>query len=90
MKVSVIGAGLGGLLAGAALSKGHDVDVYERLDIYGGRFTNLPYNGFQLTTALHHDTSRPHRPAGRPPESGGRGREDRPDQPHGLLHDEGQ
>ncbi|HTY90144.1 MAG TPA: NAD(P)/FAD-dependent oxidoreductase [Methanocella sp.] len=54
MRVSIIGAGLGGLLAGAALSKEHDVDVYERLDIYGGRFTNLPYKGFQLTTgALH-------------------------------------
>lgn len=54
MKVSVIGAGLGGLLAGAALSKEHDVDIYERLDIYGGRFTNLPYKGFQLSTgALH-------------------------------------
>ncbi len=53
-RVVVIGSGLGGLLAGAALSKEHDVDVYERLDIYGGRFTNLPYRGFQLTTgALH-------------------------------------
>jgi phytoene dehydrogenase-like protein len=54
MKVAIIGAGLGGLLAGAALAKEHDVDVYERLDIYGGRFTNLPYEGFQLSTgALH-------------------------------------
>ncbi|HTX43783.1 MAG TPA: NAD(P)/FAD-dependent oxidoreductase [Methanocella sp.] len=54
MKVAIIGAGLGGLLAGAALSKENDVAVYERLDIYGGRFTNLPYKGFQLSTgALH-------------------------------------
>jgi phytoene dehydrogenase-like protein len=54
MRISIIGAGLGGLLAGAALSKEHDVDIYERLDMYGGRFTNLPYKGFQLTTgALH-------------------------------------
>ena len=54
MKVAVIGGGLGGLLAGAALSKEHDVQVFERLDIYGGRFTNLPYKGFQLSTgALH-------------------------------------
>lgn len=54
MRAAIIGAGLGGLLAGAALAKKYDVDVYERLDIYGGRFTNLPYRGFQLTTgALH-------------------------------------
>jgi phytoene dehydrogenase-like protein len=54
MKVAIIGGGLGGLLAGAALSKDHDVRVFERLDMYGGRFTNLPYKGFQLTTgALH-------------------------------------
>lgn len=54
MKVAIIGGGLGGLLAGAALSRDHDVRVYERLDMYGGRFTNLPYKGFQLSTgALH-------------------------------------
>jgi len=62
MKVAVIGAGLGGLLAGAALAKEHDVDVYERLDIYGGRFTNLPYKGFQLSTGALHMI--PHGPAG--------------------------
>jgi len=54
MKVAVIGGGLGGLLSGAALAREHDVHVFERLDIYGGRFTNLPYKGFQLSTgALH-------------------------------------
>jgi phytoene dehydrogenase-like protein len=62
MKVAVIGAGLGGLLAGAALAKEHDVDVYERLDIYGGRFTNLPYKGFQLSTGALHMI--PHGPTG--------------------------
>jgi phytoene dehydrogenase-like protein len=62
MKVSIIGAGLGGLLAGAALSREHDVDIYERLDIYGGRFTNLPYQGFQLTTGALHMI--PHGPSG--------------------------
>jgi phytoene dehydrogenase-like protein len=62
MKVAVIGAGLGGLLAAAALAKEHDVEVYERLDIYGGRFTNLPYKGFQLSTGALHMI--PHGPAG--------------------------
>lgn len=62
LRVAIIGAGLGGLLAGAALSKEHDVDIYERLDIYGGRFTNLPYEGFQLTTGALHMI--PHGPTG--------------------------
>lgn len=62
MKVAVVGAGLGGLLAGAALSREHDVDVYERLDMYGGRFTNLPYKGFQLSTGALHMI--PHGPNG--------------------------
>ncbi|MCD1294935.1 NAD(P)/FAD-dependent oxidoreductase [Methanocella sp. CWC-04] len=62
MKVSVIGGGLGGLLAGAALSKDHDVHIYEQLEIYGGRFTNLPYKGFQLSTGAFHMI--PHGPTG--------------------------
>jgi phytoene dehydrogenase-like protein len=62
MKIAIIGAGLGGLLAGAALSKENDVDIYERLDLYGGRFTNLPYKGFQLTTGALHMI--PHGPTG--------------------------
>lgn len=62
MKVAVIGAGLGGLLAAAALSKEHDVSVFEQLDMYGGRFTNLPYKGFQLTTGAFHMI--PHGPTG--------------------------
>ncbi|NJD52418.1 MAG: NAD(P)/FAD-dependent oxidoreductase [Candidatus Methanoperedens sp.] len=55
MKVVVIGAGLGGLLAGAKLTKaGYDVEIFERLPFIGGRFTNLPYKGFKLSTgALH-------------------------------------
>src|SRR5659263_517366 len=33
---------------------GHDVEIFERLPFIGGRFTNLPYKGFKLSTgALH-------------------------------------
>jgi phytoene dehydrogenase-like protein len=55
MKAVIIGAGLGGMLAGAKLTKaGHDVEIFERLPFVGGRFTNLPYKGFKLSTgALH-------------------------------------
>lgn len=55
MKVVIIGAGLGGLLSGAYLSrKGYKVEIFERLPIIGGRFTNIDYKGFQLSTgALH-------------------------------------
>lgn len=55
MKAAIIGSGLGGLLTGAKLSRaGFDVDVFERLPFIGGRFANLPYKGFQLSTgALH-------------------------------------
>ena len=55
MKAVIIGAGLGGLLAGAKLTRaGYDVEIFERLPFIGGRFTNLPYKGFKLSTgALH-------------------------------------
>jgi phytoene dehydrogenase-like protein len=55
MKAVIIGAGLGGMLAGAKLSKaGYDVEIFERLPFIGGRFTNLEYKGFKLSTgALH-------------------------------------
>ena len=54
MRIGIVGAGLGGLLAGALLSKSHEVVVFEKLPFLGGRFTNLEYEGFQLTTgALH-------------------------------------
>lgn len=63
MKAIVIGAGLGGLLSAARLSKaGYQVDVFERLPITGGRFTNLNYKGFQLSSGAFHIL--PHGPAG--------------------------
>ncbi|HIH43887.1 MAG TPA: NAD(P)/FAD-dependent oxidoreductase, partial [Candidatus Methanoperedenaceae archaeon] len=55
MKAIIVGAGLGGLLSAAKLSqKGYEVEVFERLPIIGGRFTNIKYKGFTLSTgALH-------------------------------------
>ncbi len=55
MKAVIIGAGLGGLLSGAKLSKaGYEVEIFERLPFIGGRFANLDYRGFKLSTgALH-------------------------------------
>ncbi len=55
MKVCVIGSGLGGLLAACSFAKkGYKVDVYEKLPYPGGRFTNIDYKGYQLSTgALH-------------------------------------
>ena len=63
MKAIVIGAGLGGLLSAARLSQaGYQVDVFERLPIIGGRFTNLNYRGFQLSSGALHML--PHGPSG--------------------------
>ena len=63
MKAVVIGAGLGGLLSAARLSKaGYQVEVFERLPITGGRFTNLNYKGFQLSSGAFHIL--PHGPSG--------------------------
>jgi len=58
----VVGAGLGGLLAAAFLVREYDVDVYERLPNIGGRFYNLPYHGYQLSTGALHMI--PHGPSG--------------------------
>ncbi len=63
MKVAIIGAGLGGLLTGASLAKdGHEVDIFERLPIHGGRFTNIDCKGFKLSTGALHMV--PHGPGG--------------------------
>jgi phytoene dehydrogenase-like protein len=55
MRIGIIGAGLGGLLAGVSLiKKGHDITIFEKLSYFGGRFTNFDHKGFQLSTgALH-------------------------------------
>lgn len=62
-KALVIGAGLGGLLSAAKLAtSGYDVEVFERLQMIGGRFTNIDYKGFSLSTGALHML--PHGPAG--------------------------
>ncbi len=55
MRVGIIGAGLGGLLAGLGLLRmGHEVEIFEKLSYPGGRFTNIERKGCQLSTgALH-------------------------------------
>lgn len=63
MRAVVVGAGLGGLLSAARLSQeGYQVDVYERLPIPGGRFTNIEYKEHQLSTGALHMI--PHGPSG--------------------------
>ncbi|MDK2892625.1 NAD(P)/FAD-dependent oxidoreductase [Methanohalophilus sp.] len=63
MKVAIVGAGLGGLLTGASLVRdNHEVDIFERLPIYGGRFTNIDCKGFKLSTGALHMV--PHGPGG--------------------------
>ncbi|MEA1993290.1 MAG: NAD(P)-binding protein [Euryarchaeota archaeon] len=49
----VIGAGIGGLLVATLLQKKHDLTIFERGAV-GGRFRNLPYKGFQLSTGAFH------------------------------------
>jgi len=55
LKVAFVGAGLGALLTGAYLAReGFSVELFERLPRIGGRFYNLPYKGYTLSTgALH-------------------------------------
>lgn len=63
MKTLIIGGGLGGLLSGAQLAKaGHKVIIFERLPMVGGRFMNLDYKGYTLTSGALHMI--PHGPSG--------------------------
>lgn len=49
--VTIIGSGIGGLMAGAALARaGHSVAVFEMLSFPGGRYTELDYKGVAVTT----------------------------------------
>jgi phytoene dehydrogenase-like protein/NAD-dependent dihydropyrimidine dehydrogenase PreA subunit len=49
--VVIIGSGLGGLMAGAALAQaGQSVVVFEKLSFPGGRYTELDYKGAAVTT----------------------------------------
>ena len=62
-KALIIGAGLGGLLSAAKLvTAGYEVEIFERLPIIGGRFTNIDYKGFSLSTGALHML--PHGPSG--------------------------
>jgi len=48
----VIGTGIGGLMAGAALAKeGWEVALFEKLSFVGGRFTEIDHRGYRVTTA---------------------------------------
>jgi phytoene dehydrogenase-like protein len=48
----VVGAGIGGLMTAAWLAKeGRKVGIFERLSFIGGRYTELDYRGYAVTTA---------------------------------------
>jgi phytoene desaturase len=48
-KAAVLGAGLGGLAAAIRLrARGHEVDVYERLDVPGGRARTFRFEGIDF------------------------------------------
>jgi phytoene dehydrogenase-like protein/NAD-dependent dihydropyrimidine dehydrogenase PreA subunit len=50
--VVIIGSGIGGLMTAAALAKeGHSVAVFEKLPFIGGRYTEIDYRGYAVTTA---------------------------------------
>ncbi|MFZ2097145.1 MAG: FAD-dependent oxidoreductase [Anaerolineales bacterium] len=50
--VIIIGAGIGGLMTAAGLARaGKKVLVLEQLGFIGGKYTQLPYQGYAITTA---------------------------------------
>ncbi len=51
MKISIIGAGLGGLSAAALLAaQGHDVELFEQNDHVGGKMQEFSVDGFRFDT----------------------------------------
>ncbi|WP_010479372.1 phytoene desaturase family protein [Thermococcus zilligii] len=55
MRAVVIGSGIGGLLTSSFLARnGYEVTVLEKAPYIGGRFTNLNYRGFGLSTGAFH------------------------------------
>ncbi|WP_297507969.1 NAD(P)/FAD-dependent oxidoreductase [Thermococcus sp.] len=55
MRAVIIGSGIGGLLTSSFLAKnGYEVTVLEKAPYLGGRFTNLNYKGFGLSTGAFH------------------------------------
>ncbi|MHA2212596.1 MAG: phytoene desaturase family protein [Candidatus Thorarchaeota archaeon] len=54
-RVTIVGAGLGGLMTGALLAKkGFDVTVFERMNFLGGRFTSFEKDGVPIPTGAVH------------------------------------
>ncbi len=54
-EVMIVGAGLGGLLTGAILSReGYKVTILERLNFIGGRFTSFDKDGVPIPTGAVH------------------------------------
>jgi phytoene dehydrogenase-like protein/NAD-dependent dihydropyrimidine dehydrogenase PreA subunit len=48
----IIGSGIGGLMTAAALAKnGQSVAAFEKLPFIGGRYTEIDYRGYAVTTA---------------------------------------
>ncbi|MEI7504792.1 MAG: FAD-dependent oxidoreductase, partial [Paludibacter sp.] len=51
MKIAVIGAGIGGLAAAIRLSvKGHEVTVFEKNKVAGGKIFQLKMDSFRFDT----------------------------------------
>lgn len=54
MKIGIIGAGLTGLSAGLALSKNHEVVIFEKNNTAGGCMISKKYDKYKLETLYHH------------------------------------
>ncbi|NJE60724.1 FAD-dependent oxidoreductase [Thermococcus sp. 21S7] len=55
MRTVIIGSGIGGLLTASFLAKnGYEITVLEKSPYIGGRFANLSYRGFGLSTGAFH------------------------------------